>query len=75
MKVKVQVHTGTHTPEPCVPGDIVDLREPVARDLIRRGWAVALMPEVKAEEKAEVIETPEDDLPQHETASLKRKKK
>lgn len=80
MRVKIDAYIPAGTgDEPYEPGAIVDLRESLAKQWIKNQWAHAIPdenkvePEVKA--KAEVIETPEDSLPKHETASMKRKKK
>jgi hypothetical protein len=77
MKIKVVAHTsdeeGLH-----FPGEILDMREGTAKEWIKKQWAIALPVEKKAEPdqaKAEVIETPEDKMPRHESASLKHKKK
>ena len=80
MRIKVQAYIPHGTGEdPREPGWIGDIRDSIAKEWIKRQWAIELPdeekpePEVKA--KAEVIETPEDKRPGLETASLKRKKK
>jgi hypothetical protein len=80
MKIKVVAHTsdeeGLH-----FPGEILDMREGTAKEWIKKQWAIALPvekkeePEPVVEAKAEVMEAPEDHMPKHETASMKRKKK
>ncbi len=78
MRIKVQAYVPHGMGEdPHEPGWVGNIRDSIAKEWIKRQWAIALPDEVTAEpeEKKAVIETPEDRLPQRESASLKRKKK
>jgi len=72
-----------------VPGQIVERHDAAAEKYVRNGWAIFIEEEKKVEEKIEVkveevteeevteeaveIESPEDGLPEAETATLKRR--
>ena len=86
MKIKVVAYTGPDEEGQHAPGEILDMREGTAREWIKRGWAIARpdLEEKPKEQQVEtreakveraVIETPEDRMPEHEQATLKRKKK
>jgi len=72
QKVLITAHTsdehGQH-----YPGDVIDLAEGEAQAYVDKQWGIIQPHESK--EKAAAIETPEDALPEHETADVKRKKK
>lgn len=76
MRIKVVAHTcdeeGSH-----FPGEYLDMRDATAALWVKRGWAIAIPEEKKPEPVVErrVIETPEDGLPEQETATVKRRKK
>ena len=72
MKVRIDTHfMDFESGKWRAPIDEVEVKDALAEDWIRRGWAI----ELKDEPKKVVIETPEDEIEssKRETATVRRK--
>jgi len=74
MKVLIQVYTNDEHGQN-IPGEIIDLEEAEADIYVERQWGIILEDDDSDEGDEGDIETPEDGLPGHETATRKRKRR